>query len=209
VSDPAGASTVTPSTAFVAPNDFARPSRVTDVMRADDTRADAGNRADSIARMASRDGAGRDGRDRGPQPGKSRSPGGDDAPRADAPTDPRLLRTQRICRERAFRERDTSIRRLVGDIGRQARRDMERAGAVAEAWTAAMPAEIVAETWIEQAGGAQLVVGVSSSAVAYAVDRALRMGALAEIRLRLKSPGLRVRTRVGRSPDQEPAPGDR
>jgi hypothetical protein len=72
-----------------------------------------------------------------------------------------------------------------------------------------MPAEIVAETWIEQAGGAQLVVGVSSSAVAYAVDRALRMGALAEIRLRLKSPGLRVRTRVGRSPDQEPAPGDR
>jgi hypothetical protein len=41
------------------------------------------------------------------------------------------------------------------------------------------------------------------------VDRALRMGALAEIRLRLKSPGLRVRTRVGRSPDQEPAPGDR
>ena len=139
--------------------------------------------------------------DRAPKEGE----GG--TPRGNAPTDPRLLRTQRICRERAFRERDTSIRRIVGDIGRQARRDMERAGAVAEAWTAEMPADIVAETWIEQAGGAQLVVGVPSSAVAYAVDRALRLGALAAIRLRLKSPGLRVRTRVGRSPDQEPPQG--
>jgi hypothetical protein len=106
-----------------------------------------------------------------------------------------------VCSERAARERDPSIVRVVGDLERQARRDMARAGAVAEAWTAAMPAEIVAETWIEEPGGAQVVVGVPSSAVAYAVDRALRMGALADIRLRLRSPGLRVRTRIGRSPD--------
>jgi hypothetical protein len=120
-----------------------------------------------------------------------------------APTDPRLLRAQRVCAERASRERDPSIARAVGELARQARRDMERAGAVAEAWTAAMPPELVAETWIEEPGGAQVVVGVPSSAVAYAVDRALRMGALADIRLRLRSPGLRVRTRVGRSPDRD------
>jgi hypothetical protein len=127
----------------------------------------------------------------------------------DAVPDPRLLRTQRICRERARRERDVTIGRIVGDIGRQARHDMDRAGAAAEAWTAAMPAELVAETWLEQAGGAQIVVGVPSSAVAFAVDRALRLGALADIRLRMKSPGLRVRTRVGRSPAQDPDPPQR
>ena len=121
------------------------------------------------------------------------------------PQDPRLLRAQRICRDRAWRERDPSIARIVGELSRQARRDMERAGSAAEAWHAAMPASIVAETWIEQAGGAQLVVGVPSAAVAYAVDRELRMGALATIRAHLRSPGLRVRTRLGASPD--PGPG--
>jgi hypothetical protein len=110
------------------------------------------------------------------------------------------VRAQRLCAQRAFRERDSSIRRVVGDLARQARRDMERAGAAAEAWSAEMPAAVVAETWIEQAGPVQLVVGVPSASVAFAVDRALRMGALAAIRLRMQAPGLRVRTRVGRQP---------
>jgi hypothetical protein len=121
-------------------------------------------------------------------------------PSDDAPVDPRLVRAQRLCAQRAFRERDSSIRRVVGDLARQARRDMERAGAAAEAWSAEMPAAVVAETWIEQAGPVQLVVGVPSASVAFAVDRALRMGALAAIRLRMQAPGLRVRTRVGRQP---------
>lgn len=132
-----------------------------------------------------------------------------EGPPQGAPVDPRLLRTQRICRDRARREREVTIGRIVGDIGRQARHDMERSGAAAEAWTAAMPAELVAETWLEQAGGALITVGVPSSAVAFAVDRALRMGALADIRLRMRSPGLRVRTRVGRSPAQQPDPPPR
>lgn len=97
-----------------------------------------------------------------------------------------------------------TIGRIVGDIGRQARHDMDRAGAAAEAWSASMPADLVAETWLEQVGGAQIVVGVPSSAVAFAVDRALRLGALAAIRQALRLPGLRIRTRVGRSPAQEP-----
>lgn len=125
-------------------------------------------------------------------------------PGPDPVTDPALLRTQRICRLRARRERDTSISRLVGDLARQTQRDLERTGAAAEAWQSAMPPAIVADTWIEQSGGAQLVIGVPSASVAYAVDRALRMGALAAIRLRLQSPGLRVRTRVGMSPDAGP-----
>ena len=142
-------------------------------------------------------------------PKASGAPGGAEGRASDAARDPRLLRTQRICRDRARRERDVTIGRSVGDIGRQARHDMERAGSAAEAWAAAMPAELVAETWLGQAGGAQITVGVPSSAVAFAVDRALRMGALADIRLRMRSPGLRVRTRVGRSPAQELDPPPR
>jgi hypothetical protein len=119
---------------------------------------------------------------------------------AAAAADPRLARVQRICDRRAFRERETSIAREVGEIARQAARDLERRGSFAEAWAEAMPAELVAETWIESATPVQLLVGVTGSPVAFAVDRALRAGALAALRTRLQAPGLRVRTRVGRSP---------
>jgi hypothetical protein len=117
-----------------------------------------------------------------------------------AATDPRLARVQRMCERRAFRERETSITREVSEIARQAARDLERRGSFAEAWAEAMPAELVAETWIESATPVQLLVGVTGSAAAFAVDRALRAGALALLRSRLQAPGLRVRTRVGRSP---------
>jgi hypothetical protein len=117
-----------------------------------------------------------------------------------AATDPRLARVQRMCERRAFRERDASITREVGEIARQAARDLERRGSFAEAWAESMPAELVAETWIESATPVQLLVGVTGSAAAFAVDRALRAGALALLRARLQAPGLRVRTRVGRSP---------
>lgn len=117
-----------------------------------------------------------------------------------AATDPRLARVQRMCERRAFRERDASITREVGEIARQAARDLERRGSFAEAWAESMPTELVAETWIESATPVQLLVGVTGSAAAFAVDRALRAGALALLRVRLQAPGLRVRTRVGRSP---------
>lgn len=117
-----------------------------------------------------------------------------------AATDPRLARAQRMCERRAFRERDASIGRELGEIARNAARDLERRGSFAEAWAEAMPAELVAQTWIESATPVQLLVGVTGSSAAFAVDRALRAGALAALRSRLQAPGLRVRTRVGRSP---------
>ena len=98
------------------------------------------------------------------------------------PVDPELMRTQRLCERRRFREKDVSIARMVGDIGRQAKRDVERSGTTAEAWRTCMPAALVEETWIESASPAQLLIGVASSPAAYAVDRALRAGALAELR---------------------------
>ncbi len=132
------------------------------------------------------------------------------------PVDPELMRTQRLCERRRFREKDVSIARMVGDIGRQAKRDVERSGATAEAWRTCMPAGLVEETWIESASPAQLLIGVASSPAAYAVDRALRAGALAELRRVLHAPGLRVRTRIGKSPaaelpepDIEPKPAPR
>ena len=119
---------------------------------------------------------------------------------AAAPVDPALLRTQRMCERRAFRERDLGIGREVAELARQVRRDGERRGTFAEAWLAHMPPDLAADTWIESATPVQMVVGVPGAATAFAVDRALRTGALARLRQALHAPGLRVRTRIGRSP---------
>ena len=117
-----------------------------------------------------------------------------------APLDPSIQRTQRMCERRAFRDKDVSISRMVGDIARQAKRDVERSGSAAEAWRAAMPAQLIDETWIESVSPMQIVVGVGSSPASFAVDRALRAGALAELRRVMQIPGLRVKIHLGRSP---------
>jgi hypothetical protein len=89
---------------------------------------------------------------------------------------------------------------MVGDIARQAKRDVERSGSAAEAWKAAMPLQLVDETWIESVSAMQIVVGVSNAPASFAVDRALRAGALAELRRTMQVPGLRVKIRLGQSP---------
>ena len=123
-----------------------------------------------------------------------------EASKTPVPVDPSILRTQRMCERRAFRDKDVSISRMVGDIARQAKRDVERSGSAAEAWRAAMPAQLIDETWIESVSPMQIVVGVSSSPASFAVDRALRAGALTELRRVMKIPGLRVKIHLGRSP---------
>jgi hypothetical protein len=127
-------------------------------------------------------------------------------PAAPAPeaVDPRLLRTKKMCELRAWRERDTSIRAVVSEVARIAARSAKAGVTAAEAWEREMPPALVAETWIEGASSALLMVGVPSAAVAFEVDRALRAGALAKIRAAMQAPGLRVRTRQGRNPG---APG--
>ena len=116
------------------------------------------------------------------------------------PVDPAILRTQRMCERRAFRDKDVSIVRMIGDIARQANRDVERSGSAAEAWKASMPPQLLDETWIESVSPMQMVVGVSNAPASFAVDRALRAGALAELRRILQVPGLRVKVRLGQSP---------
>lgn len=123
-----------------------------------------------------------------------------EASKTSVPVDPSILRTQRMCERRAFRDKDVSISRMVGDIARQAKRDVERSGSAAEAWRAAMPAQLIDETWIESVSPMQIVVGVSSSPASFAVDRALRAGALTELRRVMQIPGLRVKIHLGRSP---------
>lgn len=117
-----------------------------------------------------------------------------------APVDPALLRARAMCERRAPRVPDMGIRALVNEVARQAERSSKGTSAAAEAWERALPAALVAETWIESMTPALLLVGVPSAAVAYAVDRALAGGALAAIRAELRAPGLRVRTRQGRNP---------
>ncbi|MFM8699495.1 MAG: hypothetical protein ACKOJI_04160 [Phycisphaerales bacterium] len=117
-----------------------------------------------------------------------------------AAADPALRRVQKLCEQRAFRERDVGIAREVSAIARQARQDAERRGEFADAWVAAMPADLVAETWLESATPVAMVIGVASAPLGFAVDRALRAGALAKLRLQLRAPGLRVRTRIGPPP---------
>lgn len=128
------------------------------------------------------------------------APKGSISQASSVPVDPAVLRTQRMCERRAFRDKDVSISRMVGDIARQAKRDVERSGSAAEAWKAAMPLQLVDETWIESVSAMQIVVGVSNAPASFAVDRALRAGALAELRRALQVPGLRVKIRLGQSP---------
>lgn len=105
-----------------------------------------------------------------------------------------------MCERRAPRVPEMGIRAQVNEVARQAQRAEKGTTAAAAAWERAMPAALVAETWIEGATPALLMIGVPSASVAYAVDRALAAGALAAIRAELRVPGLRVRTRQGRNP---------
>lgn len=105
-----------------------------------------------------------------------------------------------MCERRARKEFDTGIARSVGSLLREAKQGERRNSKAAEALERALPKKLMEDAWIDSATTAQLTIGVESAAAAYAVDRALREGALAEIRTAMGAPMLRVRTRVGPQP---------
>ncbi|MBL9141747.1 MAG: hypothetical protein JNK53_07770 [Phycisphaerae bacterium] len=112
-----------------------------------------------------------------------------------------LLETKQLCERRVRRERDAGIARDIGAFMRAAKQDERRNSKAAEALERALPAPLLADAWIESATAAQITIGVESAAAAYQVDRAMREGALAALRVSMGAPMLRVRTRVGTQPD--------
>lgn len=88
---------------------------------------------------------------------------------------------------------------MNGDVAGFARelRKLERSiGAATDAWARLAPAELQTCATVETLRGGTLTLRVDGSAAAYEVDRTLRGGL--EANLRMAVPGLmRVRTRVG------------
>jgi hypothetical protein len=107
--------------------------------------------------------------------------------------------TDRIRRLSGWRSRPERGAGVQGDVAGFARelRKLERSiGAATDAWARLAPAELQTCATVETLRGGTLTLRVDGSAAAYEVDRTLRGGL--EANLRMAVPGLmRVRTRVG------------
>jgi pyruvate/2-oxoacid:ferredoxin oxidoreductase alpha subunit len=112
-----------------------------------------------------------------------------------------LTQTRDLCQRRARREPAVAIAGDVASLLRAARQGEKRHSRAAEALERALPPSLLQHAWIESATTAQVVLGVTSSAAAYQVDRALREGGLAAVRTAMAAPQLRIRTRVGQPPE--------
>lgn len=112
-----------------------------------------------------------------------------------------LMQTRALCARRRGTPPDLSLGAAVARFRRTVEAAQRRTGGVADALREALGESLYEQVWIEQVTAANVVVGVSSSALAYQVDRALREGGLVSMRAQLHTPTLRVRTRVGRPPE--------
>jgi len=98
-----------------------------------------------------------------------------------------------------WRARPETVHAIGGDLGRMARevKRLEKSiGAATDAWMRIAPPQLQSCARVETLRGGTLTLAVDGSAAAFEVDRALRSGM--EASLRMAIPGLmRVRTRVG------------
>ena len=110
---------------------------------------------------------------------------------------------ERIQRLSAWRARPERGRELGGDLAGFARdlKKLERTiGAATDAWARLAPSGLQSCACVETFRGGTLTLRVDSSGAGFEIDRALRSGL--EANLRMAVPGLMcVRTRVGGAPD--------
>ena len=110
---------------------------------------------------------------------------------------------ERIKQLSSWRARPDRGRDVTGDLAGMARefKRLERTmGAATDAWSRLAPPELQACACVETFRGGTLTLRVDSSGASFEIDRALRGGL--EANLRMAVPGLvRVRTRVGAPPD--------
>ncbi|MFZ4721715.1 MAG: DciA family protein [Phycisphaerales bacterium] len=105
-------------------------------------------------------------------------------------------RIRRLSGWRTRPERGAAVQGDVAGFARDLRKLERSIGAATDAWARLAPAELQTCATVETLRGGTLTLRVDGSAAAYEVDRTLRGGL--EANLRMAVPGLmRVRTRVG------------
>lgn len=105
-------------------------------------------------------------------------------------------RIRKLSGWRSRPERGSAVEGDVAGFARELRRLERSIGAATDAWARLAPPELQSCATIETMRGGTLTLRVDGSAAAYELDRTLRSGL--EANLRMAVPGLmRVRTRVG------------
>ncbi len=107
---------------------------------------------------------------------------------------------EELQRLRRFRRRgkpNLSVEPLIQGIQLTAQRQHRRLGTCIDAWEALVPERLREKTCIESLRQGTLHVTVTSSAVAFEIDRAVRSGLLDQLTKRVAGSLQRVRTRIG------------
>lgn len=93
---------------------------------------------------------------------------------------------QRICANRARRERILTPHAIIDRVEQDAERTRKKLGHLIELWLDVMPSEVSAHTGLIALRRGVLHVHADSASVRYEVDRLLREGAEAELRRRFR-----------------------
>ncbi len=94
-------------------------------------------------------------------------------------------------------DRSSSLSDAVANLQRHWQKAARQTGDFAEAWEACVAAELKDQCRVDTMRGGVARVIVSSSAVAFQLDRTLRSGLLTELRARCSAAVTRVETRIG------------
>lgn len=108
-----------------------------------------------------------------------------------------LEELKRIRRFRGRRSPDLSLDPMIRNIQLTAQRQHRRLGSCIDAWESLIPKQLCDKTRIESLRQGTLHVTVTSSAVAFEIDRTVRAGLLKQLSARVPGAIQRVRTKIG------------
>lgn len=103
---------------------------------------------------------------------------------------------EQLRRHRCRPERNLEIGGMVDQFRREASRARRGAGSFLDAWESVVPPEIAATTRVRGIRAGVARVGVLDAATSYDLDRRLREGLLAELRLAFQAPLRRVKLEI-------------
>lgn len=103
---------------------------------------------------------------------------------------------ERIRERRSPKQRTWTIDKSIESIRNHNRRIQKRFGELTDLWSEILPSELVSESRLLLLRGGILTVGVTTSAIAYELDRLLREGLESELRKRYRGTLTRIRLRI-------------
>ena len=115
--------------------------------------------------------------------------------RKDASTAATTINQLRTWRVRA--DRSSAMSDAVASLQRQWERSARHTGDFAEAWDQCVPAQLKDQCRVDTMRGGVARIIVSSSAVAFQLDRTLRSGLLTTLRANCTAAITRIETRIG------------